>query len=180
MVSANKKNLNCFNSGVYLFYLASYGAAPIGAMWLHDIMRTTFGTPRAGWVGTYVLPEHRGLCTTMAMWEVFYETLTAIGVQHMYIASHCQNTRAHTVAECHLGFHRVGVYPAFAICQGQPADFLILSMNEAEREEAWALAQARARPPAAPGTDAGCRRYDSSLLSYRQVHPENSEGTGRC
>lgn len=136
--------LDCITSDAYLFYLASYGADPIGAMWLHDIIRTTNDTPRAGWVGTYVLPEHRGVRTTKAMWEIFYKTLTAVGVQHMYIASHYENTRAHAVAERHLGFHRVGVFPAFASCQGRPTDFLILSMNEADREEAWALAQARA------------------------------------
>jgi len=176
--------LDCINSGAYLFYLALYGADPIGAMWLHDIMRTTYGTPRGGWVGTYVLPEHRGVRTTKAMWEMFYKTLTADGVLHMYIASHHENTRAHAVAERHLGFHRVGIYPKFALCQGQETDFLILSMNEADRAEAWALARARASAALAPkrqdpmsskGSDfAGLRDHIERSTFSRRHHGADS------
>jgi RimJ/RimL family protein N-acetyltransferase len=137
--------LNRVNTKEYLFYLAHQGDTVVGAMWLHDIVWDENGTPRAGWLGTYVLPEHRGRRTTQEMWTLIYEALTALGVQSLHIASHHANTRAHVVAERHLGFHRVDVFPAFALCQGIPTDFLILSMREEDKAEAWNSAYERAR-----------------------------------
>jgi RimJ/RimL family protein N-acetyltransferase len=137
--------LNRINTKEYLFYLAHQGDTVVGAMWLHDIVWDENGTPRAGWLGTYVLPEHRGRRTTHEMWTLIYEALTTLGVQSLYIASHHANTRAHAVAERHLGFHRVDLFPAFAPCQGTPTDFLILSMREEDKAEAWSLAYERAR-----------------------------------
>jgi RimJ/RimL family protein N-acetyltransferase len=133
-------------TGAYLFYLARDSARDVvGAMWLHDIVREADGTPCAGWIGTYVLPAHRGLHTTKAMWVLVRAALEARGVRSVYIASHHANTRAHRVAETHLGFHRVGIFPAFARFSGQPTDCVILSMHPEDIGEAWALAYVRAQ-----------------------------------
>ena len=85
--------LECITSGEYFFYLAQRGNAVVGAMWLHDMVYDLDGTPRAGWLGTYVLPEHRGQHTTQTMWRLVRKALTALGVQSIYIASHQANTR---------------------------------------------------------------------------------------
>jgi RimJ/RimL family protein N-acetyltransferase len=133
-------------TGAYLFYLARDSASEVvGAMWLHDIVRDADATPRAGWIGTYVLPAHRGLHTTKAMWVLVHDALQARGVRSVYIASHHANTRAHRVAESHLGFHRVGIFPAFARFGGHPTDCVILSMHREDIGEAWALAYVRAQ-----------------------------------
>jgi RimJ/RimL family protein N-acetyltransferase len=137
--------LDCLYRGAYLFYLAHCGNTVVGAMWLHDMVYDADGTPRAGWLGTYVLPEHRGRHTTETMWLLVREALLACGVRSVYIASHHANTRAHAVAERHLGFHRVDTYPAFASCQGMPTNYVILSMRQEDMVEAWALAHARAQ-----------------------------------
>jgi RimJ/RimL family protein N-acetyltransferase len=146
----------------YLFYLA-YDEAEnvVGAMWLHDLVRDADRSPRAGWLGTYVLPQHRGLRTTQAMWHLVRKALTTRGVQSIYIASHQANTRAHRVAEQHLGFSRVGLFPAFARFQGILTACLILSMLREDMGEAWAVAYQRVQShrrhggrdtvPAAPG-----------------------------
>lgn len=131
----------------YLFYLASDEEEDVvGAMWLHDLVRDTAGIPRAGWLGTYVLPQHRGLRTTQAMWHLVREAPATRGVQSVYIASHQANIRAHRVAEQHLGFSRVGLFPAFARFQGVPTTCLILSMSQEDMGEAWAAAYQRAWP----------------------------------
>lgn len=132
------------NTGQYLFYLAYHMESVVGAMWLHDIVREHDGTPYAGWLGTYVLPDHRGRHTTQAMWALTRKAVTALGARHIYIAVHHANTRAHAVAERHLGFHRVGRCPAFIRCGGVPTDVVILCMHKEDRAEAWALAHARA------------------------------------
>jgi RimJ/RimL family protein N-acetyltransferase len=131
-------------TGDYLFYLGhDRTGAVVGAMWLHDLVRDATGTPRAGWLGTYVLLPYRGSRTTQAMWTHLRWALQKQGVQSIYIASHHANTRAHRVAETHLGFHRVGVFPAFAWFNGVPTDCLILSMRPEDRDAAWALAHQR-------------------------------------
>ena len=133
-------------TGAYLFYLAQDSIGDVvGAMWLHDIVRDADATPRAGWIGTYVLPAHRGLHTTKAMWLLIRDALQARGVRSVYIASHHANTRAHRVAETHLGFHRVGIFPAFARFRGHPTDCVILSMHREDIGEAWVLAYLRAQ-----------------------------------
>jgi RimJ/RimL family protein N-acetyltransferase len=133
-------------TGDYLFYLArDHAGQVIGAMWLHDIVRDANDTPRAGWLGTYVLPEHRGIRTTQTMWAQVREALERRGVRSVYIASHHANTRAHRVAEHHLGFHKVDLFPAFTCFAGLPTDCLILSMRREDTTEAWAIAHARAR-----------------------------------
>jgi RimJ/RimL family protein N-acetyltransferase len=137
--------LDCINTQAYLFYLAFHEDMVAGALWLHDIVRAEGEMPRAGWLGTYVLPAYRGHRTTLEMWMLVHEDLTARGVQSIYIASHHANRRAHVVAERHLGFKPVDVFPAFALCQGIETDFLILSMREEDKAEAWALAYERAR-----------------------------------
>jgi RimJ/RimL family protein N-acetyltransferase len=135
--------LDCINTQAYLFYLAFHEDIVAGGLWLHDIVWSEEGVPHAGWLGTYVLPAHRGR-TTLAMWELMSRDLIVRGVQSIYIASHHANTRAHVVAERHLGFHRVDVFPQFALCQGEKTDFLILCMREEDKAEAWALAYERA------------------------------------
>ena len=130
--------------GSYLFYLAYEKDDVAGAMWLHDIVYDTEGLPCAGWLGTYVLLEYRGASTAMQMWNQMRDLLSQQGIESVYIASHHQNTRAHAVAERHLGFHRVGTYSAFARCQGKATDFLIFSMRQADMPEAWTLAHERA------------------------------------
>ena len=133
-------------TGTYLFYLAQDPLGDVmGAMWLHDLVRDEEGIPRAGWLGTYVLPAHRGGRTTQAMWFLMRDALEARGVRSVYIASHCANTRAHRVAEVHLGFHPVGLFPAFARFGGELTDCVILSMRLEDIGEAWALAYERAR-----------------------------------
>jgi hypothetical protein len=133
----------------YLFYLAQTATAPVvGAMWCHDLVCAPDGTPRAGWLGTYVLPDCRGEHTTQAMWTLVQRALARQGIHQVYIASHHANRRAHRVAEEHLGFHRVGIYPGFALFGGQPTDCLILSLHQADRADAWACATRRA-----------CRQY---------------------
>jgi RimJ/RimL family protein N-acetyltransferase len=117
-------------------------------MWLHDIVHDSDGTPRAGWLGAYVLPEHRGASTAQQMWRQMYDASTQRGIESLYIASHHANKRAHAVAERHLGFHRVDIYPAFARCQGEATDFLILSMRQEDIAEAWTLAYERAEQQA--------------------------------
>ena len=139
--------LDCISAQEYLFYLAFHEDVVAGAMWLHDIVWSEEGPPRAGWLGTYVLPMHRGRRTTLEMWTLAHQDLTAQGVQSVYIASHHANTRAHAVAERHLGFHPVDIFPAFALCQGEETDFFILSMREEDKAEAWALAYERAMKP---------------------------------
>ena len=136
--------LDCINAHEYLFYLAFQEDVVAGAVWLHDIVWSAEGPPRAGWLGTYVLPMHRGRRTTLEMWTLARQDLAAQGVQSVYIASHYANTRAHVVAERHLGFHPVDIFPAFALCQGKETDFFILSMREEDKAEAWALAYERA------------------------------------
>jgi hypothetical protein len=142
-------------TGDFMFYLARDSTGDVmGAMWLHDLVRDTDGTPRAGWLGTYVLLAHRGVHTTQAMWELVREAVTGVGMQSVYIASHHANTRAHRVAEHHLGFYRVDLFPSFALFGGKPADCLILSMRQEDAAEAWVLAYTRAwkqglRPTAA-------------------------------
>ena len=116
-------------------------------MWLHDMVYDPDGNPRAGWLGVYVLPEHRGRHTAQTIWLLVHEALTARGVRSLYIASHYANTRAHAVAERHHGFHRVGTYPAFARCQGIPTDFVIFSLRLEDMVEALTLARTRARMP---------------------------------
>jgi len=136
----------CIATGEWLFYLAQ--AAPddvIGAMWLHDLVWDEDGLPRAGWLGTYVVPASRGARTTQAMWLLIRDALEARGVRSVYIASHHANTRAHRVAEVHLGFHPVGIFPAFARFGGQPTDCMILCMRPEDMGEAWALAYERSR-----------------------------------
>lgn len=135
--------LNRIKTKEFLFYLAHQGDVVVGAMWLHDIVWED-GIPHAGWLGTYVLPEHRGQHTTREMWRLANAAFTARGVQNFNIASHHANTRAHAVAERHLGFHRVDIFPAFALCKGIPTDFLILSMREEDKAKTWALAYERA------------------------------------
>lgn len=137
--------LACIRNGESLFYLAHDGETVVGAMWLHDMVYDAEGNPRAGWLGVYVLPEHRGRHTADAIWRLVHAALTARGVRSLYIASHHANTRAHAVAERHHGFHRVGTYPAFAYCQGIPTDFVIFCMHPEDRVEALTLARARAR-----------------------------------
>jgi RimJ/RimL family protein N-acetyltransferase len=133
-------------TGDYLFYLAQDSAGQIiGAMWLHDLVRGADDTPRAGWLGTYVLPAYRGVRTTQAMWTLTREALEARGVCSVYIASHHANTRAHRVAEYHLGFYKVDIFPAFALFGGMPTDCLILSMRREDMAEAWTMAYTRAR-----------------------------------
>ena len=153
-------------TGAYLFYLARDSAGEVvGAMWLHDIVHDADATPRAGWIGTYVLPAHRGLHTTKAMWVLVRDALQARGVRSVYIASHHTNTRAHRVAETHLGFHRVGIFPAFARFGGHPTDCVILSMHREDIGEAWALAYVRAQhqgassPVHVDATQAQCTLY---------------------
>jgi hypothetical protein len=132
-------------TGAFLFYLGHDSTGDvIGAMWLHDLVRDSDDTPRAGWLGTYVLPAHRGIRTTQAMWELVREAITGVGMQSVYIASHHANTRAHHVAEHHLGFYRVVLFPSFALFGGRPTDCLILSMRQEDAAEARALAYARA------------------------------------
>src|SRR5262245_13413303 len=131
-------------TGTYLFYLARNSTDDVvGAMWLHDIVRDADATPRAGWIGTYVLPAHRGLHTTKAMWGLVRDALQTRGVRSVYIASHYANTRAHRVAETHLGFHRVGIFPAFTRFRGHPTNCVILSLHQEDMGEAWALAYVR-------------------------------------
>jgi RimJ/RimL family protein N-acetyltransferase len=133
-------------TSAYLFYLAQDPLGDVmGAMWLHDLVYDEEGIPRAGWLGTYVLPAHRGARTTQTMWFLIRDALEARGVRSVYIASHYANTRAHRVAEVHLGFHPVGLFPAFARFGGQPTDCVILSMRLEDIGEAWALAYERAR-----------------------------------
>jgi RimJ/RimL family protein N-acetyltransferase len=133
-------------TGTYLFYLAQDPLGDVmGAMWLHDLVRDEEGIPRAGWLGTYVLPAHRGARTTQAMWFLMRDAVEARGVRSVYIASHWANTRAHRVAEVHLGFHPVGLFPAFACFGGELTDCVILSMRLDDIGEAWALAYERAR-----------------------------------
>ncbi len=62
--------LDHINTQEYLFYLAFQEGIGVGAMWLHDIVRGEEGAPRAGWLGTYVLPQHRGRRTTHEMWTL--------------------------------------------------------------------------------------------------------------
>ena len=166
--------LECITSGEYLFYLAKRGDTVVGAMWLHDVVYDQDGTPRAGWLGTYVLPEHRGQHTTQTMWLLVRKALTALGVQSVYIASHRANTRAHVVAERHLGFHRVDTYPAFAHCQGVLTDYVILSIRQEDMAEAWALAHARARTQRIPPSPA------AQQVPQRRLHDaEESESPRR-
>jgi hypothetical protein len=154
-------------TGDFMFYLARDSAGDVmGAMWLHDLVRDADGTPRAGWLGTYVLLAHRGTRTTQAMWELVREALVVIGMQSVYIASHYANTRAHRVAEHHLGFYRVDLFPSFALFGGKPTDCLILSMRQEDAAEAWALAYMRAwKQGLQPTSVEDCHRY----VSYRSL-----------
>jgi RimJ/RimL family protein N-acetyltransferase len=136
--------LDCINTQAYLFYLAFQEDVVVGAMWLHDIVWGEKALPRAGWLGAYVMPVYRGSHMTLEMWTLFRRDLTERGVQSIYIASHYANTRACMVAERHLGFYPVDIFPAFALCQGKETDFFILSMREEDKAEAWALAYERA------------------------------------
>src|SRR5687767_6739818 len=70
-------------SGAYRFYMAYQEARVAGAMWLHDIVYGSHGMPCAGWLGTYVLPERRGVSTTRQMWEQMHEVLAQIGRAHV-------------------------------------------------------------------------------------------------
>jgi L-amino acid N-acyltransferase YncA len=157
----------------YLFYLAHQGDTVVGAMWLHDIVWDEDGTPRTGWVGAYVLPEHRGRRTTHEIWTLMYEALTARGVQSLHIASHHANTRAHAVAERHLGFHRVDVFPAFALCQGIPTDFLILSLREEDKAEAWTLAYERARKQTVSRNPLAIQPQGLQTIPSDTAHPQS-------
>ena len=132
-------------TGAYMFYLAQdpFGDV-LGAIWLHDLVRDEAGIPCAGWLGTYVLPAHRGTRTTQAMWFPIRGALERRGIRSVYIASHHANTRAHRVAEVHLGFHPVGRFSAFARFGGELTDCMILSMRREDTGEAWALAYQRA------------------------------------
>jgi acetyltransferase (GNAT) family protein len=154
--------LECIASGEYLFYLAHQGDTVIGAMWLHNMVYDPDGTPRAGWLGTYVLSEHRGQHTTQTMWLLVCKALAALEVQSIYIASHHANTRAHVVAERHLGFHRVDPY------------YVILSMRQEDTAEAWVLAYARARTQRNPTSPAA-----PQAPQQRLHNAEESEGPGR-
>jgi L-amino acid N-acyltransferase YncA len=132
-------------TGEYLFFLARTHAGEVmGAMWLHDLVRDATGTPRAGWLGTYVLPAHRGVRTTQTMWAQVRDAVERHGVRSVYIASHHANTRAHWVAEHHLGFYKVDLFPAFTRFAGRPTACLILSMRREDMAEAWTMAYARA------------------------------------
>ena len=132
-------------TGAYLFYLAYDSLGNIvGAMWLHDLVCDETHMPRAGWLGTYVLPTHRGLRTTYTMWTLVRKALESRGIHSVYIASHVANARAHRVAKSHLGFHLVGVFPAFASFGGQQADCLIFSMRPEDIDAAWIFAHERA------------------------------------
>ncbi|HEY5865533.1 MAG TPA: GNAT family protein [Candidatus Tectomicrobia bacterium] len=136
----------CIAAREHLFFLAQAPTGEvIGAMWLHDLIHDAEGTPRAGWLGTYVLPAYRGTHTTQSMWSLVRHALETCGIQNVYIASHGANTRAHRVAETHLGFHRVGLFPAFARFGGHLTDCLILSMRVEDMGEAWAFAYVRAQ-----------------------------------
>jgi L-amino acid N-acyltransferase YncA len=147
-------------TGDYLFYLARDDAEQVvGAMWLHDLVRGADNTPRAGWLGTYVLPTCRGARTTQAMWTLIREALEAQGVRSVYIASHHTNTRAHQVAEHHLGFYKVDIFPAFALFGGTPADCLILSMRREDMAEAWTMAYTRARRSVAAPVSSAAEPY---------------------
>lgn len=131
------------DSGQYIFYLAHDADTVVGALWMHDIIRDPDGTPRVGWMGTYVLPDHRGRQTTQAMWELTHNALVELGVQSIYWASHHKNTRSHAIAERHLGLYRVGVYPAFTWFGGEPTDCVIFATYEKDIEAAWHLAKMR-------------------------------------
>src|SRR5690242_11256156 len=68
-------------TGAHLFYLAQdHFGDVMGAMWLHDLVRDEVGIPRAGWLGTYVLPAHRGARTTQTTWFLMRDALEARGV----------------------------------------------------------------------------------------------------
>jgi RimJ/RimL family protein N-acetyltransferase len=161
-------------SGQYLFYLAQQDDTVVGAMWLHDVVYDPDGTPRAGWLGAYVLPEHRGQHMPQTMWLLVRKALMTLGVQSIYIATHHANTRAQIVVERHHGFHRVGTYPAFAYCQGVLTDYVILSMRQEDMAEAWALAHIRAkmqRIPPSPVTP--------QAPQHRLHDAEESESLGK-
>jgi len=155
----------------YLFYLAHDSIDDVlGAMWLHDLVCDEAGVPRAGWLGTYVLPPHRGARTTQAMWLLIRDALEARGVRSVYIASHHANTRAHRVAEVHLGFHPVGMFPAFARFGGKPTDCMILSMRPEDMGEAWALAYERASHQGTDDRSRNARRTLLRTLPAQQKH----------
>jgi hypothetical protein len=79
------------------------------------------------------------------MWTQVREAVEMQGVLSVYIASHHANIRAHRVAEQHLGFHKVDMFPAFTRFAGLPTDCLILSMRREDMAEAWTMAYARAQ-----------------------------------
>ncbi len=133
------------DSGQYLLYLAYAADEVVGALWMHDITRDADGTPRVGWMGTYVLPDHRGRQTTQSMWELTHCALVELGVQSIYWASHYKNTRSHAIAERHLGLHRVAVYPAFTLFDGEPTDCVIFSTYETDIGSAWEQATMRVK-----------------------------------
>lgn len=154
-------------TGAYMFYLAQDPLGDVmGAMWLHDLVRDEEGIPRAGWLGTYVLPAHRGTRTTQAMWFPIRDALERRGVRSVYIASHYANTRAHRVAEVHLGFHRVGLFSAFARFGGEPTDCMILSMRREDMGEAWALAYQRACCQGAENRGQPCAAHTLAYTAY--------------
>jgi RimJ/RimL family protein N-acetyltransferase len=156
-------------TGDYLFYLARDSEQVVGAMWLHDLVRGANNTPRAGWLGTYVLPACRGVRTTQAMWALTREALEARGVHSVYIASHHTNTRAHRVAERHLGFYKVDIFPAFALFGGLPTDCLILSMRREDMAEAWTMAYTRSCRSIAAPVSCPAESYALELSAYQSI-----------
>jgi hypothetical protein len=57
--------LECITSGKYLFHRAKQGDTVVGPMRLHVIIYNPDGTPRAGWLGTYVVRQRVGYDVTL-------------------------------------------------------------------------------------------------------------------
>lgn len=114
-----------------------------GALWLHDLLRRADGRVHGAWIGCYFLPPYRGQLA-VDLWQMARQHWEAAGIVHFFSAINIANRRSQAFATRGVHFTRVGRYPDFILCHGQPTDMFIYTLHAADSALAWRLAEERA------------------------------------
>ena len=126
----------------YVFRLGMVNNEVVGSDWLHDLY-PSLDSPTDAWNGLYVMPGHRGSGIQRGLWLRMCEEVDRMGIRHLHGATRVGNKGGERSMRDIQNMYFVGVYPKFALFNGQATDCVIYTRHKSDIDRAWHMAEER-------------------------------------